>query len=439
MLPFWLLACFLAQSWAAPEQVHLAFHDGPLDLSVAWITFNDVDSILSYGTSLSSLVKKTGDIKKWVFGGITRYSHRVRLHDLKPSTQYYYQIESRIFHFKTLPANPKSYKVCIYGDLGIENGVSTTSIINQGLAGQFDFVVHVGDLAYDLHTDNGKRGDKFMNLMEPLISTMPYMVIAGNHEDDGKNFSNYQTRFYMPHNGYGDNQFYSVDIGPVHWLGISTEFYGFDREYGTASIQTQYNWLQNDLKTAEANRKNVPWISTFQHRPMYCSIEYGNECTDFTSDFIRVGDRGLPGLEPTFLKYSIDFGFWGHMHAYERMYPVADRKYYASNSAYHNPVAPVYVLTGSAGCHTPGAKFSNKPTAWSAFRSDDYGYTIMTVANMTHVRLQQVSVSKNGAFIDDIWVSKDPGHIHTATMRENTPHGEIPNKSRYLLENNEIH
>ncbi|PIO70741.1 hypothetical protein TELCIR_07396 [Teladorsagia circumcincta] len=119
-----------------------------------------------------------------------------------------YKIGSRTFQFKTLPENPKSYRVCIFGDLGYYHGNSTDSIIRNGLSGMFDFIVHVGDISYDLHADDGKTGDKFMNQLEPLLSRIPYMVVAGNHENDGKNFTNFQERFWMPHNGYHDNQFY---------------------------------------------------------------------------------------------------------------------------------------------------------------------------------------------------------------------------------------
>lgn len=36
--------------------------------------------------------------------------------------------------------------------------------------------------AYDLHTDNGGRGDEFMDMIEPIASRIPYMTAPGNHE-----------------------------------------------------------------------------------------------------------------------------------------------------------------------------------------------------------------------------------------------------------------
>ncbi|CAI5452743.1 unnamed protein product [Caenorhabditis angaria] len=332
----------------APEQVHLAFYNTPWDISVSWITFEESDAVLTFGTSASNFVNKTGNTTSWEFGGIIRHSHVVILDNLKPSTLYYYKIADRQFSFRTLTADLTSYKVCVFGDLGVFNGRSTQSIINNGIAGKFDFIVHIGDLAYDLHSNNGKLGDQYMNLLEPVISKIPYMVIAGNHENDGKNFTNFKNRFTMPQNGGKDNQFYSIDIGPVHWTGLSTEYYGFVEDYGNASIFTQFNWLKNDLEKANSNRGNVPWITLFQHRPFYCSVELAADCTLYENVVLRHGALGLPGLEPEYIQNSVDIGFAGHMHAYERMWPVANMKYYHGKEAYHNPVAPVYILTGSA-------------------------------------------------------------------------------------------
>lgn len=39
-----------------------------------------------------------------------------------------------------------------------------------------------GDISYELYTYNGTTGDTFMNLMQPSVSRMPFMVVPGNHE-----------------------------------------------------------------------------------------------------------------------------------------------------------------------------------------------------------------------------------------------------------------
>lgn len=59
------------------------------------------------------------------------------------------------------------------------------------------------------------------------------------------NFSNYKALFSMP--GDRDNMYYSFNMGPIHFVSISTEFY-FYLEYGVTQLGVQYEWLINDLK-----------------------------------------------------------------------------------------------------------------------------------------------------------------------------------------------
>lgn len=175
-----------------------------------------------------------------------------------------------------------------------------------------------------------------MRQMEPIAAYVPYMVIAGNHEDDGKNFSHYVNRFTMPNSPFKDNQVYryvdlfvnllkiylecisffsfSFDLGPVHFVAVSTEYYGFFYEYGTGSIFAQHNWLEQDLKVnkcslsllqklreiqkADANRAKTPWIVSFQHRPFYCSNENSEECASFENRMVsRAGERSEEGQQ----------------------------------------------------------------------------------------------------------------------------------------------
>ena len=46
----------------------------------------------------------------------------------------------------------------------------------------YDGVIHAGDYAYDMAPYGGRVGDRFMNLLQPFASRVPYMAGIGNHE-----------------------------------------------------------------------------------------------------------------------------------------------------------------------------------------------------------------------------------------------------------------
>lgn len=128
-------------------------------------------------------------------------------------------------------------------------------------------VLHIGDFGYDLPWDDAKLGDRFFRSIEPIASKVSYMSVPGNHEFYF-NFTQYRNRFTMPNSE--QSLFYSFDIGSAHIIGFTTEIYFslFDKE---DQLQTQYNWLVKDLKKANENRKQTPWILVIGHRPMYCT------------------------------------------------------------------------------------------------------------------------------------------------------------------------
>ena len=55
----------------------------------------------------------------------------------------------------------------------------------------------------------------------------------------------YDFRFSMP--GGTESIYYSFDMGPVHFISISTEYYYFT-DFGTEQVFSQYNWLIADLE-----------------------------------------------------------------------------------------------------------------------------------------------------------------------------------------------
>ncbi|XP_059155026.1 acid phosphatase type 7-like isoform X2 [Physella acuta] len=292
--------------------------------------------------------------------------------------------------------------------MGNENAQSLPRMQVDALTGMYDAILHVGDFAYDMDVDNARVGDEFMRQIEPLASKLPYMTCPGNHEQ-AYNFSNYKARFYMP-GDLNKRMYYSFTMGPVRFIAVSTEFIFFP-QYGLIPIVEHYKWLENELAEANKpeNRAKQPWVITFGHRPMYCSNDDNDDCTHHES-LIRVGIPFLHllGWEPLFYKYGVDVALWAHEHSYERLWPVYNREVMNGSYAepYTNPRGPVHIITGSAGCKEKHDNFDKKVDDWSAYRSDDYGYTRMKVFNKTHLYMEQISDDKGGAIIDKLMIIK---------------------------------
>jgi len=76
------------------------------------------------------------------------------------------------------------------------------------------------------------------------------------------------------------------------------------------------------------------------HRPHYCS-NWDEICDGVGAE------RAM--FEEMFFAYGVDLVISGHMHSYERLYPVYRGK--ATSFDYNNPRSPAHVITGAAGCN----------------------------------------------------------------------------------------
>ena len=104
--------------------------------------------------------------------------------------------------------------------MGADNPQSLPRLQKEAQQGLYDAVFHIGDFGYDLYEQDGQLGDRFMRQIEPIAAYVPYMTAVGNHEEK-YNFSHYKSRFSMP--GSENNLFYSFNLGPAHFVIISTE------------------------------------------------------------------------------------------------------------------------------------------------------------------------------------------------------------------------
>eukprot|EP01116_Phalansterium_solitarium_P013019 TRINITY_DN2984_c1_g1_i1.p2 TRINITY_DN2984_c1_g1~~TRINITY_DN2984_c1_g1_i1.p2 ORF type:complete len:484 (+),score=175.47 TRINITY_DN2984_c1_g1_i1:107-1558(+) len=412
-----LLGCNSVLGQFSPEQIHIALTGVPGEMVVSWSTNKSTSGAhVIYGLSASNLtLHATGDEFAFVEGNHTIHLHNVKLSGLQLGSTYYYQcgtpkVWSETFSFKTFPDGYPQIDVAMYGDMGLYNERSLVPLVAEAQAGTYDMVIHVGDMAYDLQSDNGLRGDAFMRTIQPISANYPYMVCHGNHET-ANFFRQYSNRFSGitgKESGSNTNWWYSFDVSYVHFIALSSEVYYDVALYGR--VTEQYLWLENDLKKAVANRDRVPWIVVFGHRPVYCSNT--DDLPDCTTDaqLLRRGPEGVMGFEDIFAKYNVDLYISAHEHSYERSFPVFRGQIDPQqNHTYINAKYPVYLVSGAAGCQEDLDYFDNVHYApQSAFRSSTYGYAHLKMVNSTHLHWRQL-LDEGNQGEDELWLIKTPG------------------------------
>lgn len=351
-----------------PQQIHLALASIST-LAISWMTlYNTTNSIVKYG--LESNVYNYSE-KGYSNSYYESFHHHVILSDnLKPNKNYYYivgdglRVWSNEFTFIAPDYNKVNPSFITYGDLGSINGNDTINYLDS-IKESIDLFWHGGDISYAddafLHKDcvfkfcYEESWDRFMSYIEPFASYKPYMVVPGNHDVEChdpsclfdldrrnklSNFSAYNSRFRMPSyesNGVL-NMYYSWNYGPIHFISIDTEtgFPGAEEEkryvLPCGKFGDQLTWLENDLKEANKTRVQRPWIFVQGHHPMY------------QGDFVDIDFQNA--MEELFNKYAVDIYFSGHIHSYERTWPVYKSQV---EKTYNNPSATTYIMIGNAG------------------------------------------------------------------------------------------
>src|SRR4029079_3367561 len=196
-------------------------------------------------------------------------------------------------------------------------------------------VLALGDYSYT------STATCWLNTINPIKSIT--RINIGNHENDA-NEGNSQ---YM--NAFGlSKQYYSFDYVNAHVLTMASEI-SFSK--GSA----QYNFVENDLKTAAAN-PNIKWIIVNYHRVMYTSP---NTCSASTCE----GSSSLrDAYHPLFDKYRVDLVLQGHVHNYQRTYPLkydtvtpsSPTRTSTSTSSYTDPEGEIFVTVGTGGINFHG-------------------------------------------------------------------------------------
>ncbi|XP_030477292.2 probable inactive purple acid phosphatase 27 [Syzygium oleosum] len=355
------------------------------------------------------------------------FIHTSFLKDLWPNSVYTYKmghllsngtyIWSKSYSFKSspYPGQDSLQRVIIFGDMGKAErdgsneysdyqpgSLNTTDQLIKDLK-NIDIVFHIGDICYA----NGyiSQWDQFTAQVEPIASTVPYMIGSGNHERDWPDSGSFydttdsggecgvlaETMFYVP----AENRakfWYSTDYGMFHFCIA-------DSEHDWREGSEQYRFIENCL--ASVDRRKQPWLIFVAHRVLGYSSDswYGME-----GSFEE--PMGRQSLQRLWQKYRVDIAFYGHVHNYERTCPIYQNQCVNSGKNHFSGTVngTIHIVAGGGGSHL--STFSQLTPSWSLYRDFDFGFVKLTAFNHSSL-LFEYKKSRDGRVYDSFTILRE--------------------------------
>lgn len=387
--------------------------------------------------------------------------YKAVLNNLVSGKKFDYRInKNRKTVFANTATAPKSaeqsFRFVTSGDMGagtneaiqIANGIYKTNP---------DFVAIAGDLVYEYGLISEYK-TKFWPIYNadaadssgvPLMRSIPFVGAVGNHDADTRDLDKYPDAlaYYLfwdqPLNGpegkeggpfvpilkgsetnkksftvgagnkYPRMVNFSFNYGNSHWTVIDSD------TYVDWTDSTLKNWVARDL----ADSREATWhFVTFHHPGFSSSREH------FEQQQMRL-------LAPLFEKGNVDIVFSGHVHNYQRSFPlqfipdnngtllvggkdkktirgrVVNGKWILDKSfdgkKLTKPKGVIYIVTGAGGQELYNPEQQADPDSWQKFTdkfvSNIHSFTQVDISGKT-IKLKQIDV--NGKEVDAIEITK---------------------------------
>jgi acid phosphatase type 7 len=363
------------------------------------------------------------------------------LSGLRPGESFDYRILKNtipVFAARSkAPSSKNTYKFAVFGDVGADTP-EEKKIAFQISQANPDFAFITGDIVYDKGRASQYRTNFFpvynnetpdINKGAPLLRSVPFIAVPGNHDlldRDLDKLPDAMAYFYYwanPLNGpnltagepftptlsgngtrqqavltaAGENYprmaSFGFDWGNAHWTVLDANTYV---DWSDPSLRA---WVENDLKAAQKST----WRFVALHQPPFNSAEEHH-------DYQR-----LRVLSDLFEKYKVSIVWGGHVHNYQRTYPMTfvakkqpDGKFYDEKNRVAGdwqldktfdgtkntrPKGVLYVITGAAGAGLYATKQHEKPDTWEPFTAkfvaDKHSFTSVDVQGST-LRVRQI-------------------------------------------------
>jgi len=349
-------------------------------ITVTWETTRPSRSVLYWGKTAKC--DQRIELKGEPILSRRGFIYQQRIESLDKHTQYFYRVESKadngaiaksgVLTFQTAPDEDTPFAFAVVGDTQGNLKVAG-KIAELAWSERPSFLLHAGDLV-STGTNKGHWTEVFFPSLEPLISRVPIFPVLGNHEDDAAFYYQYMD---LPEPEY----YYTFTYGNM-------QFFMLDTNRNVQPGSEQYKWLEAELAKSKAT-----WKIACHHHPPYSSDE--NDFGDLwkTNQSSR-GDVRVRPLCDLYDQHKVDIAWTGHIHSYERTWPV-----YAGKPTDRG--GTVYMVTGGGGggLETPGPF----RTAFSNVVHRDHHYTMVHVNG---ARLEIRAYDQAGALIDTFELDK---------------------------------
>ena len=320
-------------------------------ITIMWETDEAGTAVVEYGTTFPPKLQAKVD-KADPMG-------EVPLTNLEPNTKYFYRVvctdgegrklESKPMTFMTAPGTTDAFSFTVVGDTQ-RNPVVTGKVAKLMWERRPNFVVHCGDVVDDGASKAQWTGDLFKPCGE-LFGRVAVFPCIGNHEKDHPHYYKY---FALPKPEY----YYSYTYGNAEFFVLDT-----NTKRNLKPDGEQYKWLDKALAASTAK-----WKVCYHHHPAYCSDDddYGNTWKGSST----YGDVRVRSFVELYEKYKVDVVFNGHVHVYERTWPIRAGKVDPKDGV-------VYVTSGGGGGRLED--FAPTPAFFKRQFRSDYHFCYVTV------------------------------------------------------------
>ena len=463
-----LLATQLANAqFVTKPYLQIGRNPSPETMQVLWhASASETNWAVEYRTKTGSPWKKAAvptSIRVAVAGTEPHLVYDAALTGLTPGEKFTYRVlkagkEVFTAEGQASKTADQPYRFVAFADIGAETPAQK-KLAQQAMLAKPDMVVVPGDIVYErgLISEYRSRFWPIYNADQttpdgaPLLRSVPMVVAPGNHDTDTRDLDKYPDAlayyYYwnQPLNGpagteggplvptltaSADNRKafmdaagdaylkmsnYSFDYGNAHWIVLDSN------PYVDFTDKVVSDWVAADLASPAAQK--ATWKFVMFHHP------------GFNSSREHYEQQHMRLLSPVFEAGNVDVVFNGHVHNYQRSYPLTfvpdkkgvllvasmgstkprgrvvngrwtlDKSFDGKTKTKPNGI--IYLVTGAGGQDLYNPEQHNDPDSWQKFTATFFSNVhSLTIADVHDKTLTIRQIDEDGKELDSFTVTK---------------------------------